>query len=105
MPDSAEQEVTHITRPDAFDFTSTKYGCEWATMLDDSGEGVGVRFDKEQRHQVRGGTSGDGGRELVVNLWCCPPRDISSSVVPDLYLTMEKGKVVEGAFGVGRVGK
>jgi hypothetical protein len=103
-PDSAEQEVTHITRPDAFDFTSTKYGCEWATMLDDSGEGLGVRFDTEQRHQVRGGTAEDGERELVVNRWCCPPRDLSSSVVPDLYFTLEKGKVVEGAFGVGRVG-
>jgi len=27
-PDSADVDVTQITRPDAFDFNSTKYNCD-----------------------------------------------------------------------------
>jgi hypothetical protein len=104
-PDSADQDISKITRADAFDWNSTKYACDWATLAGGDGHGLGVRFDAAQRHQVRAGTRADGGRELVVNLWCCPPRDLSSTVVPDLYFTFEKGKVAEGAFVVGAVAK
>jgi len=41
---------------------------------------------------------------LVVNQYCCPPRDISSNVVPDLYFVLKKGEKVGGAFNVGTVG-
>ncbi|MBV9122607.1 MAG: hypothetical protein JO112_04555, partial [Planctomycetes bacterium] len=97
-PDTMDQEITHITRPDAFDFNSTKYACDWATLLDGTGKGLGVRFTREQRHQVRAGRSKEGGYELVVNLHCCPPRDLSSGVVPELYFTLKKGQVTEAAF-------
>ena len=30
LPDSANVSLTKITRPDAFDFNSTKYDCDWA---------------------------------------------------------------------------
>jgi hypothetical protein len=102
-PDTMDQDMTRITRQDAFDFNSTKYNCEWATLLDDGGKGLGVRFEKGKGHQVRAGNSKDGGRELVVNLHCCPPRDLSSGIVPDFYFTLDKGQVAEGAFEVGRV--
>ncbi|HZZ42944.1 MAG TPA: glycoside hydrolase family 2 TIM barrel-domain containing protein [Tepidisphaeraceae bacterium] len=102
-PDSMDQEITKITRPDAFDFNSTKYNCSWATLADGSGKGIEVKFNKGQTYQVRAGAGKDGGMELVVNRYCCPPRDISTSVVPEMYFTMEKGKAVEGQFAVGNI--
>ena len=101
MPDSADQDVTRITRPDAFDFNSTKYACDWAMLADSSGAGIVIKSIGDDRQQCRAGTASDGSRQLVVNKHCSPPRDISSSVVPDFYLVLKHGQTVDGGFEVG----
>ncbi len=100
-PDSADVDITKITRPDAFDFSSTKYDCDWATLTAASGQGLAVSFAPDARHHCRAGTAENGNRILVVNKHCCPPRDISSNVVPDFYFTLERGAQVAGAFRLG----
>jgi len=100
LPDSANVHVTKITRPDAFDFVSTKYNCNWATLTDSKSHGLRIEFAPESREHVRGGI-GANGYELIVNRQCSPPNDISSSVVPDLYLQLSPGDRVEGSFRVG----
>jgi hypothetical protein len=102
-PDSADVDVTKITRPDAFDFNSTKYNCDWASLGDSSGHGIGVKFAADGRHHCRSGTAEDGSRVLVVNKVCAPPRDISSGIVPDLYFTVERGAKSTGSFTVGTI--
>jgi hypothetical protein len=102
-PDSADVHITKITRPDAFDFNSTKYNCDWVTLADAAGHGLGVVFDAENRHHCRGEFAPDGTYRLVVNKQASPPRDISSSVVPDLYLKLKKNAEVVGHFVVGAV--
>jgi beta-galactosidase len=103
-PDSMKVDITRITRPDAFDFNSTKYDCDWATLADGNGRGFGVRCTSEDRQQCRAGAA-DGGYVLVVNEVCAPPRDISSNVVPELYFTLEKNAQRGGEFFVGQVQK
>jgi beta-galactosidase len=98
-PDSADVHITDITRPDAFDFNSTKYHCDWATLTDKAGHGLRIDFDPGDRHQVKGGIAPDG-HQLVVNKQCSPPRDYSSGVVSDFFLTLEAGDSVEGSFYV-----
>ena len=53
-PDSADQDVTKLTRPDAFDFNSTKYYCNFAKLTDSAGNGVGVNFSSDDRENCRG---------------------------------------------------
>lgn len=103
-PDSAEVDITKLTRPDAFDFNSTKYNCQWATLADTGGRGIGVVFEPDARHQVRAGTFANGDRLLVINKFCCPPRDISSNVVWDQYFTLSRGQSVAGHFRIGTIG-
>jgi hypothetical protein len=108
-PDSASVPLMVVTRPDAHDFDSTKYHCDWASLTDESGHGLRVEFEPQMRHQCKGGVSEaarggfglDGVHRLVVNKQCSPPRDISSSVVPDMYLEFENGSSVEGSFYIG----
>jgi hypothetical protein len=100
-PDSAKVDVTKMDRPDSFDFVSTKYYCQWARLADGAGWGIVVAFAKDARGNVRGGTAQNGNRLLVVNQYCCPPRDISSGVVADEYFTLGKGQTVSGSFVVG----
>ena len=97
MPDSANVHITDITRPDAFDFNSTKYHCDWATLTDKADHGLRVDFDEGDRHQVRGGIAQDG-YQLVVNKQCSPPRDISTPAVEDFYLMLRPGDSIEGSF-------
>lgn len=101
LPDTANVHVSDVTRPDAFDFNSSKYRCDWASLTDASGHGLKVEFAAEDRHQVRGGFGSDGGYELIVNKQSSPPRDLSSNVVPDFYLMLGQGDHVEGSFRVG----
>ena len=98
-PDSADVHITNITRPDAFDFNSTKYHCDWAILTDKAGHGLRVDFDPGDRHQVKGGITQDG-YQLVVNKQCSPPRDISTPAVEDLYLMLKPGSSVEGSFRI-----
>jgi beta-galactosidase len=103
-PDSADVDITKLTRPDAFDFNSTKYNCDWATLAQGSGRGIGVIFKPDARHHVRAGTAANGDRLLIVNKYCCPPRDISSGVIPEQYFTLSEGQSSEGHFTVGATG-
>ena len=100
-PESADVHLTDITRPDAFDFNSTKYDCDWATLTTARGNGLRVEFAPDQRHHARAGISANDGYQLIVNRQCSPPRDISTPAVPDFYLTLHPGDVVEGSFRVG----
>lgn len=104
-PDSAVGDVTKITRPDAFDFNSTKYDCDWATLTGTDGSGVGVTFAPDARHHCRADSTADGKRILIVNKQCSPPRDISSGIVRDYYLMLERGSKAAGSFMVGTVGR
>lgn len=101
LPDTADVRLTDVTRPDAFDFNSTKYRCDWASLTNASGHGLRVEFPADNRHQVRGGFGSSGAYQLVVNKQSSPPRDLSSDVVPDFYLDLAHGDHVEGAFRVG----
>lgn len=103
LPDSADVDVTKITRPDAFDFNSTKYHCDWVSLLDASGKGLGVICAPDARQQCRAGTVEGGSRVLIVNRYTCPPRDLSSGVVNDLYFMLKQGEAVESSFKVGAV--
>jgi hypothetical protein len=100
-PDSTKVSISKISRPDAFDFNSTKYNCDWASLTDTSGNGIAAEFTPDQRHQCRGQLKPDGSTALVVNKQCSPPQDLSSSVVPDLYLKLKSGNDINGRFLVG----
>jgi beta-galactosidase len=102
-PDSTRVELTKVNRPDAFDFNSTKFNCDWASLTDAEGRGLCVVFSSEQRQDVRGGFAPDGSCTLIVNRCYSPPRDISSSIVPDLYTVLKKGDQVAGNFQVNGV--
>ena len=101
LPDTMNVHLTEITRPDAFDFNSTKYNCNWASLTDAKGQGLRLAFAAKDRQQVRGGPGPDGGYAVIVNKQCSPPRDISANCVPDLYLFLSPGDKIEGSFRVG----
>jgi hypothetical protein len=99
--DSADVHILNWSRPDAFDFNSTKYNCEWASLTDAQRRGLRVEFAAGQRHQCRGGFADNGAYTLIVNKQTSPPQDISSKEVPDLFLTLSSGGQVDGAFRLG----
>jgi len=107
LPDTMDVDYTKITRPDAFDFNSTKYDCDWAALEPDDGDaGLMVRFDPASRHHCRAGRAGadgKGGYTLAVNKQVSPPQDISSNVVPELYLALTSGATIESSFDIGSV--
>jgi len=100
LPDSADAPLTKVTRPDVFDFVSTKYNCNWAALTDAKGDGLRIEFPADSREHVRAGITEDG-HELIINKQCSPPRDISTDIVPDLYLRLSPGDCVEGEFSIG----
>lgn len=97
-PDSAGTSLIKMTRPDLFDFNSTKYDCNWASLTDSQSRGLCVHFAPDERHHVRAELGANGTYRLVVNRQCSPPRDYSSSVVPDLYLMLNENQQVTGRF-------
>lgn len=101
LPDSAKVHILNWSRADAFDFNSTKYDCDWASLTDGRRRGLRIEFAPGQRHQCRAGFAGDGAYTLVVNKQTSPPQDISANCVPDLYLSLSSGDKVGGAFRVG----
>lgn len=103
LADTAKVNRFHMTRPDAFDFNSTKYACNWAELTNRSGHGLGVQCAPSDRQQCRGDFGDEGAYRLIVNRWCCPPRDISGGVVNDLYFKLGKGTTVTAAFKVGSI--
>jgi beta-galactosidase len=104
-PESARVALTKVDRPDAFDFNSTKFNCNWASLTDAKGRGLCLLFSPDERQHVRGGLDAAGNCLLVVNRCYSPPRDISSPLVEDFYTTLKKNDQVTGSFeilGAGR---
>ncbi len=99
-PDSADVSYLKMDRPDAFDFNSTKYDCNSASLTDSSGKGLRVEFTENDRHQCKAGIS-ENGYTLFVNKRVCSPEDLSSNVVPEQNLKLKKGDSIEGSFMVG----
>ncbi|HEV2293517.1 MAG TPA: glycoside hydrolase family 2 TIM barrel-domain containing protein [Tepidisphaeraceae bacterium] len=99
--ESMNVPYTKMERPDAFDFNSTKYECNAASLTNGSGEGFRVEFDPKQRFHCRGGVTEEGNHVLYVNQQVSPPDDLSSNVVRDLYMTLNPGDVIEGSFKIG----
>lgn len=101
-PDSMNVPLTRMDRPDAFDFNSTKYDCNWASLTTKAGAGLRVEFDPEHRFHCRGGIAdGGNGYVLFVNQQVSPADDISKNVVPEFYMTLKRGTQIEGRFRVG----
>lgn len=100
-PASMHVPVTKMDRIDAFDFNSTKYDCNWASLTTADGKGIRAAFCPEQRYHCRAGEAKDGRYILYINKQVSPPDDISSSVVKELFLKLKAGDVVEGSFHLG----
>jgi hypothetical protein len=101
-PESMNVHYSKWDRLDAFDFNSTKYDCNWASLSDKAGNGVRVEFDARQRFHCRGGVSGDKAKNvLFVNQQVSPPDDISTNIVRDLCMTLNPGDKISGSFRVG----
>jgi beta-galactosidase/beta-glucuronidase len=99
-PDSISTQYTKVDRTDAFDFNSTKYDCNAASLTNAAGGGVRVEFAAKQRFHCRGGADGDR-TILFVNQQVSPPEDLSTNVVRDLYLTLNPGDKITGSFRIG----
>ena len=112
-PDSANAHITRVDRLDAFDFNSSKYDCEWASLNDASGRGLGIEFIPEKsqsrkapngvmrNYAVRGGFGVNGTYVLVVNKQASPPRE--NQWVADYFMQFKKGEYVESSMIVGSV--
>ncbi len=80
-PDPINVPYTRMDRTDAFDFNSTKYDCNWASLADKVGAGLRVEFAAKQRFHCRAGVAeGTQGYVLFVNQQVCPPDDLSKPV-------------------------
>ena len=101
LPDTMDNEYTQLTRPDAFDFNSTKYDCDWVTLTDSAASGLMIRFDPKQRHQVKAGKTDKGDTTLIVNKLVSSPDDISTGVVPEQLHSLKPGQVIESTFTIG----
>lgn len=101
-PDSMRVPYTKMDRPDAYDFNSTKYDCNSASLTNAAGQGPRVEFAGNQRFHCRGGVSDDRTYHvLFVNQQVSPPDDLSTNVVRDLYMTLNPGDKIEGDFKFG----
>ena len=99
-PDSARVELTKVERADAFDFNSTKFNCNWASLTDSAGKGLCLLFSPGELHHVRGTLAENGSCALVVDRCYSPPRDISTPIVKDLYTVLTKDEQVVGSFQI-----
>jgi hypothetical protein len=103
-PASTNADATGMSMPNAFDFNSTKYDCNWATLATSAGAGLGVSFSSQQLFHCRAGAApSGGGYVLYVNQDVSVPDDFTSPVVPDQILTLSSGNVLQGSFTVGSV--
>ncbi len=100
--DSTNADYTRMDMPNAFDFNSTKYDCNWASLTTAGNAGLMVQFDPSQRFHCRAGAGGNG-YVLFVNQQVSVPNDFTTEVVPDLIMTLNSGNVVQGSFTVGSV--
>jgi autotransporter-associated beta strand protein len=100
-PDSTNVDITRVDIPNAFDFNSTKYDCNWACLTTTAGAGLMAQFNPAQRFQCRAGGGNGGSYVLYVNQVVSLPNDFTSSVVPDLLLTLNSGNILQGSFVIG----
>jgi beta-galactosidase len=99
-PDTTNVDVTGMDIPNAFDFDSTKYNCNWASLTSAAGDGLRLQFNGSELFDCRaGGTT--GGNLLYANQQVSPANDISANIVPDLFMTLGSGNVLQGSFTVG----
>jgi hypothetical protein len=88
----------------AFDFNSTKYDCNWASLATSGGAGLFVSFSPSQRFHCRaGGATNGNGYILFVNQNVSVPNDFTTPVVPDQILSLASGNTLAGSFNVGSV--
>ena len=100
-PDSADQQLTKLSRVDAFDFNSTKYHCDWASLVDPSGgTGIVVVCTPQYRQQCCGGIESDGN-SLVVNQHCQPAERFELGRCGGIHSEHDKRLVVAGAVHCG----
>jgi hypothetical protein len=103
-PASTNADYTRMDLPNAFDFNSTKYDCNWANLATAGGAGLLVEFNPSQRFHCRaGGATSGQGYVLFVNQQVSVPNDFTTQVVPDLIMTLSSGNIVQGSFSVGSV--
>jgi beta-galactosidase len=101
-PDSMNVAYTRMDRADAFDFNSTKYDCNRASLAAASGAGLRVEFDPAQRFHCRAGAREQHpGYVLFVNQQVNPPDDYIKPIVGEFFLTLKAGKPIKGHFRVG----
>ncbi len=101
-PSTTNSDPTDMNLPNAFDFNSTKYNCNWASLTEPAGDGLRLVFSASQPfHCSAGATSNGLNYELIANQVVSPAADISSNIVPDLFTTLNNGDVVQGSFTVG----
>jgi hypothetical protein len=88
----------------AFDFNSTKFDCNWATLATTAGAGLGVTFSPSQLFQCRASAAPSGGGYLLyVNQEVSMPDDFTSPVVPDQLFSLNSGNTLSGSFTIGSV--
>jgi hypothetical protein len=103
-PASTNVDYTCMNLPNAFDFNSTKYDCNWASLATAGGSGLMVEFDPSQQFHCRAGAANSGGGYvLYVNQQVSVPNDFTTQVVPDLIMTLSSGDIIQGSFSVGSV--
>jgi beta-galactosidase len=101
-PDSTNADYSAMFLPNAFDFNSTKYDCNWASLTTAGGDGLIVAFSPVQRFHCRAdAASGGGGYALYVNQQVSLPDDFTQPVVPDLIMSLTAGNTLQGSFSVG----
>jgi len=103
-PDSTNADYSLMSLTNAFDFNSTKYDCNWASLATSAGAGVMASFSPSQRFHCRAGAATNGnGYVLFVNQNVSVPNDFTTQVVPDQILSLASGNTLTGSFGVSSV--
>lgn len=101
-PDSTNADYSVMSLTNAFDFNSTKYDCNWASLGTGAGVGLQVAFATNQLFHCRAGEmSNSTGYVLYVNQDVSLPDDFTTPVVPDQILTLASGNTLQGSFSVG----
>lgn len=101
-PASTNVDITDMDIPNAFDFNSTKYNCNCASLTSAAGDGLMLQFSPQQLFHCRAGATTNGlGYILTANQQVSPANDINANDVPDLFMTLSSGNVLQGSFSVG----
>ncbi len=67
-PATTNADPTDMSLPNAFDFNSTKYNCNWASLTDPTGHGLRLVFSSSQPFHCSAGSSSNGSEyELIAN--------------------------------------